>query len=295
MPYNADGTRAERTDPPTLPPDIGPPGSTYPSWGARFPEIVALGVCDICGWVHTRCKGHSKTWAGAPCSKTRSAGQLVCRNHGGAAPQAIRAAAKRIAERKAVDEAGALIEEAGHVIGAMDLGDQLVAAIQQAGAMALAYRWLLDQLPQEAEWSYREVGGGEGGAPVRWVDVAAAGLLGPDSKGVLQLHAYEEGLRHWTSLHGRMLVEAAKLGLDERRQLFAERQVAEIGDAVVDLVAGLGLDLDSPEVVPVVELFLRRVAGEQAAGTPAPPAALPAAIDVAGAEAGASDSLFEAG
>ncbi len=273
MAYNADGTRAERTDPPTLPPDLGSPGEHYPNRGLRFPEVIALGVCSwvrpdgvTCGMVHTRCKGHAQGWAGAPCAKNRAVGQLVCGFHGGAAPNAIRQAARRLATEQATNEAGALLEQASLAVAGQSLGEQLVGAINRAGAMALGYQWLLGQLPHESEWSFEEHYS-ETGTPTRWVNIAAPGVLGPDAKGQMVLHAYEEGLRYWTTLHGRLLVEAAKLGLDERRQLFAESQVATIGDAVSELVAALGLDLNDPAVVPVVEAFLRRIAGE----TPKPP------------------------
>ncbi len=263
MPFNSDGTRAERTDPPSAPPDLPDPGGMYPDPEriAPIPEIVALGVCSKCGFVHTCCKGHSKAWAGAPCSKYRRVGQLICDQHGARAPQNIRAAAKRLATQQATHEAGALLAEAELAIEGMSLADQLVQAIQRAGAMALSYRWLLDQLPHEATWRWEEHRSAEG-APTRWVEVADQGLLGPNARGELQLHAYEEGHRYWTTLHGKLLIEAARLGLDERRQLFAEQQVATMGDAVVELVEGLGMDLADPAVVPVVEAFLRKVAGE---------------------------------
>ncbi len=270
-------TRGDPTDPPTPPSDLPAAGGVYPYWGAKVDRVLALGPCAQCGLVHARCKGHAKKWAGAPCTQPAAKGQLICRFHGGAAPQNIKAAVKRMATEAALDEAGALIAEARLVVEGQSGAEQLVDAINQAGAMAMSYRWLLGQLPAESKWSWIERLGGDG-APTRWVEVAEAGMLGPNARGELQLHAYEEGHRYWTALHGRLLVEAAKLGLDERRQMFAEEQVNRIGDAVVALVAGLGLELDDPAVVPVVEAFLRQVSGE--------PAAVPAAaIEATAAEA----------
>lgn len=221
---------------------------------------------EPCGEIHLFCRGHAKATAderadrrGDPCGASALKGQLVCRAHGGGAPQNRKAAEAKMLEERVMGEVGQLLEEAHLQVAALSGADQLLAAINTAGSMALSYRWLLQQLPMESQWSWEEQHGGQGN-PVRWVNIATDGLVGPDAKGQMRLHAYEEGLRYWTRLHGELLVKAAALGLEERRQLFEQDQVAKIGNAITALVAGLGRDLDDPAVVPVVETALRMIA-----------------------------------
>jgi hypothetical protein len=53
--------------------------------------------CPDCDQVHTRCRGHNRR--GTPCMLFPIAGGIVCkRSHGGAAPQTMAAAEKRIVE-----------------------------------------------------------------------------------------------------------------------------------------------------------------------------------------------------
>lgn len=59
-------------------------------------------TCPRCGTTHTRCRAHNR--AGNPCQKHPSPGAAVCRLHGGASPQAKKAAARRIAETKAAEQ-----------------------------------------------------------------------------------------------------------------------------------------------------------------------------------------------
>src|SRR5690606_19095513 len=105
--------------------------------------------------------------------------------------------------------------------------------------MAMAYRRLLDVLPERSEWSYEDHTSASGSVQ-RFVVVDDDGLVGPDAKGQLRLHAYEEGLHRWTRLHGELLKAAAAIGLEERRQAVTEEQIDRIGGAIVALVAGLG-------------------------------------------------------
>lgn len=56
--------------------------------------------CDQCGQPHVRCSAHTK--AGNPCGQPRMSGQMVCRKHGGKAPQNLAAAERRLAEREAM-------------------------------------------------------------------------------------------------------------------------------------------------------------------------------------------------
>ncbi len=232
------------------------------------PNDAPIRPGEPCGQIHTRCTAHLKATnperihlRGDPCRAPAIEGLLVCRNHGGGPKHARAAGAANVEREKAMGRVGPLVAEALAKVQVMSGADQLLTAIHHAGAMALSYRWLLDELPVESTWSWEEVQG-EAGGKKRWVIIDQEGLHGPDAQGVGQLHAYERAYGYWTALHGKLLVEAAKVGLDERRQALAETQVQAVGTAIRTIVAGLGRDLDDPTVVPVVEAALRALTAE---------------------------------
>lgn len=231
------------------------------------PDDCPVRPGEPCGQIHETCTGHKRSTSpdradtrGDPCGAHALTGQLVCRRHGGAQATARANGARRVARERALGEVGQLIAEALDQTAAMSGVEQLTQAINYAGAMSTAYRWLLDELPVQSKWSFEEHTS-DAGSVQRFVVVTEEGLVGPDAQGVQRLHAYEEGFRHWTALHGKLLRSAADIGLEERRQRFAQEQVASIGTAIRSIVAGLGRELDDPEVVPVVESALRAIAG----------------------------------
>lgn len=223
------------------------------------------GKCARIGAVHDynpgRCQGHkSPARGGEQCRKAPLAGLTVCRSHGGAAPQAKAAGARRVEQQRIVGEVGKLIADAlGEVQGRTGL-EHLTDAIEYAAAMTVAYRWLLAELPERSQWSY-EHHTSDSGSVQRFVVVEDEGMIGPDQHGNQRLHAYEEGLRYWSKLHGELTVKAMQLGLEDRRQAFAEAQVQAVASAIRHLVTGLGRDLDDPAVVPVVQQALHIVTG----------------------------------
>ena len=229
------------------------------------PDDCPIRPGEVCGQIHEQCTAHKKATAeenaherGDPCGKAACRGLLVCPVHGGSSPGG-RAKRERFAVReRALGEVGKLIAEALDQTAAMSGVEQLTQAINYAGAMSTAYRWLLDELPVQSEWSYEEHTSASGSVQ-RFVVVETEGLVGPDAHGVQRLHVYEEGFRHWTLLHGKLLKSAADIGLEERRQRFAQEQVASIGAAIRTIVQGLGRELDDPAVVPVVEAALRTI------------------------------------
>ena len=220
--------------PPPPPLRPGPhDGTHWPNDKNPIARVVALGICAECGWVHTTCKAHLKRVKN-PCGNLALTGQLVCRHHGGRAPQNKAKANERIAMERALGEVGKLLAASRLVVEGRTGVEQLQNAINTAGTMAHAYGVLAGRLDS----------------------LAAA----PDEQGRVRLHVYDEGYYRWTKLHGELLRIAATIGLEERRQLFEEQQVAKIGTAIETLVAGLGRSLDDPAVVPVVESALRMIA-----------------------------------
>lgn len=235
------------------------------------PDDCPIRPGEPCGQIHQTCRGHVRAKGrdpdperlarrGDPCGSHAMEGQTRCRLHGGKNPDALAKAERTLAKERALGEVGQLIAETLEVAQSTAKIDQLGQAIDHAYAMWLGFRWLLDQLPVESKWSYEEHTS-DTGSVQRFVKVETEGLVGPDAQGVQRLHAYEEGMRYWLALHGKLLKMAADIGLEERRQRFAQEQVASIGAAIRSIVAGLGRELDDPEVVPVVEAALRAIAG----------------------------------
>lgn len=227
-------------------------------------RVVDLGVCDACGQIHEYCRAHrNPNRTGGvltPCGGRAMKGQLVCLVHGGRAPQAKAAAKRRIERDQALDEVGRLLADAEALVGSMPGVDQLEHAIVTAGAMAQAYRWLLDRLPLEAAWKFEENVTNEN-SKQRFVKVESEGFTTPDQHGNMRLHPYEEGLRYWTRLHGELLRNAAIIGLEERRQAMDAEAVDRIGGAIVAMVEGLGRSIEDPDVVPVVDQALLAITG----------------------------------
>jgi hypothetical protein len=76
-----------------------------------------------------KCKAHTRQ--GRPCGNCAMKGQLVCRLHGGASPQARAAAAARLAEQKALTEIARL--------DVVPVGNAL-EALQEHAAVVVAWR-----------------------------------------------------------------------------------------------------------------------------------------------------------
>lgn len=235
------------------------------------PRVVALGVCERCGLVHEHCKAHRspKQTEGdpnVPCRVNATEGRLVCWRHGGKTPRALEGGQRRLAQERALGEVGELLAEAEQAVAGLTAVEHLEAGIRTAAAMATGYRWLLDQMDERADWDWEETDGPNGGVQ-RTVKVTSQGLLGPNARGEVRLHPYEEGLRHWTRLHGELVKNAMVLGLEERKLTLSTELVDRFGGAIIGLVAGLGHNLDDPKVIPVVEAALRVIAGD--GGAPA--------------------------
>lgn len=90
-----------------------------------------------------RCKGHNR--AGQPCGKWALAGQLVCRNHGGASPQAKAAATRRLAVQAMNYE----VEQWGLGDTSTDPGTALLQLLTQARIRAQMYAGTIAELVEQ--------------------------------------------------------------------------------------------------------------------------------------------------
>lgn len=235
-----------------------PPSGTLRS----VERVVALGRCADCGWIHSRCKGHrTRSNKQVPCRVVAMRGQLVCGSHGGRKPAARTAGLQRVAKERALGEIGGLLAEALEDAEATPVPDQMLAGINRAYAMMTIYTGLLAELDDDSEWSFETNVTAEGSMQ-RFVNVDRLGLAGPDQHGNLKLHPYEEALRHWTGLHGRLVKAAADIGLEERRTAIEEQRATIVVGVIRHIVDGLGRALDDPEVVPVVESAIKMLEGQ---------------------------------
>lgn len=232
------------------------PSKPCPKCGAMHEPTVTI----VSGGIVTRCQKHNR--AGRQCGGTACVGLDACFLHAGISRAKAKAKAHEVrAHAAALGEAGSLIAQALGVVEEQSNPEQLQAAINRAGAMALAYEWLVSELPARSTW-HHETALTSAGSVQRLVVIDDEGMVGPDQHGNQKLHAYEEGLRHWTKLHGDLLRTAAAIGLEDRRQRFAEAQVRAVTGAIRHLVTGLGAELDDPKVVPVVEQALLMIASD---------------------------------
>lgn len=115
-------------------------------------------VCGKCGLTHERCTAHNRE--GLPCGRWPTTGHRVCRKHGAASPQAVKAADKRVAEAKAEKElnrlglrkegltATALLQEVVERAGA-DL--EFVASKADDPKWAAAYESIIDRAARVAK------------------------------------------------------------------------------------------------------------------------------------------------
>lgn len=204
--------------------------------------------CVKCGVLHVTpsgsvgCIGH-KTPArgGMACKRAPARGQRVCRAHGGGAPQAKEAAAKRLAEAEATKILATYARDAGDV----DPGEKLLDLICWGSAKVNFYRQRVLLLkPSEYTWgrTRSKTGGDDRGTtheakPNAWV---------------VLLREAEQDL-------ARFCVDALKVGLKERELDIAARMADKIVPILDAVLAEFGHDPKLPEVAEKVARVLRAV------------------------------------
>ena len=172
----------------------------------------------------------AKTRQGRPCRLVPMVGQVRCRMHGGASPQARRAAEVRVTEAKVAAIVGELVAE--------PCADPLQALAQLAGEV-LAWRDVLR----------REV--------ARLTDLASV-----DEFGVERARASVELYGSALDRASRLLVAIAKLDLDARLVRVTEAQGALVAAALQRALERLGLYRDDVRIALADELRLAAVVGD---------------------------------
>lgn len=201
---------------------------TQPITDPARPAPVA---CPKCHTAHdpARCKAHSKRQAGGQCQQHPMAGQEVCASHGGRAPQAKAAAAVRTTE-----------EQIRKTLGALTIVPVVnpLAELQDLAGEAKAWKQVChDHMAALTAMRY----GTEGGEAIRG-----------------EIVLFERALDRC----GKILVDIAKLNIDERLARVSEAQLDLTTRALAAWMAEAGMDVEQQqEARRGVARHLRLIAG----------------------------------
>lgn len=216
--------------------------------------------CSKCGKVHVSatggrcCTGHRRR-DGRACTKNALAGQDVCGSHGGQAPQAKAAAARRITEQKAeaimrrfeavtrrfagpidTTPTQALLDSVRWVAGYVEFLREQVARITNDAAEVDDLIWGKTK---------HKTGGDDAGTTEEAKPSAWDALLGT-----------------WQDRLTRLCAEAIKVGIEERRVRLAEQQGALVADVIRGILGELALTPEqAARVSEVVPRHLRLLIG----------------------------------
>jgi hypothetical protein len=167
-----------------------------------------------------QCSAHART--GEQCKRSAVLGAIVCRYHGGLAPQVRAAADRRLAEA-----------EVRRITGADPMTDPY-AALEDLGGRAMALVDRLSHLVDDLDEVRYE--GGVGG---HWEQVRG------------ELPMLLAALRQAESIAGRIV----SLGLDERRVAVSEAQAGVMVAALATVLAHRDIGLDPPRQARARELL----------------------------------------
>ncbi|MFI1194068.1 hypothetical protein ACH4T9_12535 [Micromonospora sp. NPDC020750] len=196
-----------------------------------------------------KCSGRRTN--GERCTKWPMKGQKVCRNHGGASPQAKAAAEVRI---QTAEAAKAVV-----TFGLPREVDPRDALLEEVHRTAGAVAWLHEQVqaldPNDVVWGKTEE-----------VDKMAGEFPGTDTKRAAEVNVWVQ-LWQRERLHlVRVCKEAIGSGLEERRVRLAEQQGAMLAGVIKAILGDLDLTPEQQTTAAkVVPFRLRSVASGVAA------------------------------
>lgn len=209
--------------------------------------IEPCGKCDqphVTRFGHQACRGH-KTPArgGHACKRPPLQGQRVCGAHGGNAPAARRAGARRRTEQ------AALI--AMHKFGGpidTTATEALLDTVKWTAGYVGWLRGIVGHLrADEIGWGLSE-------------DKTGGQDWGTTEKAAVNVHLAILG--EWTDRLVKVCAEALKAGIEERRVRLAEQQGELVADVIKAILADLNLSPEQQaQVGNVVPLHIRRLAG----------------------------------
>jgi hypothetical protein len=241
------------------------------------------GTCTRCNQTHTRSACH--TSKGQPCMRQPAKGQTICPLHGGSSPNAIRKAARVLAEQEAEQAAHRAIRTLGMRIDGLNISPT-EALLEEVTWTYVHVQWLRVKV-QELE-EHPAVAGAPGpvtfdddgnmtehddahetlaGHALVWGQTEHKAKTGGDDWGTTTVH--KAGPNVWYELYSRerdrlikVCSEAIRAGIDERRVQLAEQQGALVAEAIRRILDDLGLTAEqTARVGEIVPRHLRAIAG----------------------------------
>lgn len=185
----------------------------------------------------SRCS--ARTSAGEPCRRYAMAGATVCPTHGGRAPQVRKAAHQRLAESRALR----VLDREG-----VEPVTDPVDALARLAAEAVGLKDLLGQ---------------------RVAELSDDGWVSRTKLGAEQASAWLSAYERAVERTGKLLVDLARLGLDERAVRLSEAQGRMIAQVLSAALDACGLS-DRADVRAALADQLRLVASDHTLTTPGP-------------------------
>jgi len=205
--------------------------------------------CAKCGQQHLTyhgnlaCSGHKRD--GSPCKKAPKDEQKVCASHGGRAPQAVRAAKLRIAER----EARRCMEAYGRPIETTATEALLNEVCRTAGHVEYLSQKVSELEEHELIWGTTRIkeGGQDGGTT-------------QEAEAHMWLKLYQQERDRLV----RVCDVAIRCGIEERYVKLAEQQGQLLAEAIKAILGDLDLTPEQQRAaLKVVPLRLRQITAKQ--------------------------------
>lgn len=176
---------------------------------------------------------------GERCRRTPTVGATVCRMHGGATAQVVKAGKARRAKQNAERE----LTKMGQSLDGLDPTDVLLGLVWEAAGNVAFLRLKVQRLQQG--WAGEH---------------EAAGIVGPSHLGDGAPHVFVQLYGEWCDKLAKFSKMAIEAGIVERQVRLAEQQA----ELMAQVIRGVLRDLEipsSPEVLAVVGRHLQLAAG----------------------------------
>lgn len=217
-----------------------------------------------------KCK--AKNRQGKPCGRWAVPGADVCRFHGGAAPQVLAAAQRRLQKAEAEKLLGDYLAEAADEIRGMDPAQHLLDSITRSAAMVRTIAHFVDRLQPvydplalhgqrmklEGEIAAEQAEAIANGALPDRPPVLSGALWGPDHNMDAKPHVLVSLLGEWQDRLVKYSKLAIDAGVEERRIQLAENTGRVLVQVLQGVLADLGV-ANHPDLPRVLGVHLRAI------------------------------------